>query len=129
MACLPNFKFIGAVLQFQECKERSCVLVETGLAGLERTNSEGRENIERILVRIEMRCDLAAQLTVPAGYKERDSSTQCTITSQTNVITLLKHLFHFIIDNIIILFYSFLPHVFVKMIRLCIILHILLICQ
>ncbi len=95
-------------------------------------NSEGRENTERILVRIEMYCVLDAQLTNPVAYKERVSSTQYTInntqTSQTKVIMLLKHLFHFILDNIFI-FYSFLPHVFVNMIRLFIMLHILCQCK
>ncbi len=44
-------------------------------------NSEGRENTERILVRIEMYCVLDAQLTNPAAYKERVSSTQYTINN------------------------------------------------
>ncbi len=48
---LKMFPKLSAVSQFQERRERTCVLVETGLA---RKNSEGREDTEHILVRIEM---------------------------------------------------------------------------
>jgi len=60
-----------AVSQFQERKGRTCILVERLIlpGDLERTNSEGHEDTKCIFVRIEMCCELVAQLTVPEYYK------------------------------------------------------------
>jgi len=63
-----------AVSQFQDSKERTCVVMVLP-GNLERTKSEECKNTERTFMKIEMCCDLVAQRTVPEYYSDQLNST------------------------------------------------------